>query len=40
MTASVGFLAIIISVATAIAAVFPIILLVLWLNDWKRKKIW
>lgn len=40
MTASVGFLTVVISIAVAVTIVSPLILLGLWFKDWKSKKIW
>ena len=40
MTASVELLSILIISAIAIAAVSPIVLLVLWLNDWMKEQLW
>jgi hypothetical protein len=40
MIASVGFLSAIVVIAVAITVLSPIILLLLWVKDWKGKKIW
>lgn len=40
MNASAGLLSILILGAIAIAAVAPIVLLVLWLNDWMKDQLW
>lgn len=40
MTASIGFLSVVISIAVAVTIVSPLILLILWFKDWKSKKIW
>ena len=40
MTASVQLLTILILAAIAIAAVSPIVLLVLWVKDWIKGQIW
>ena len=40
MTASVQLLTILILAATAIAAVSPSVLLVLWVKDWIKGQIW
>jgi hypothetical protein len=40
MTISVSSLALLVSVATLVTALAPIILMMLWLNDWIRGRIW
>lgn len=40
MTLSAGALTAIIYIATAITAAAPLLLLVLWLRDLRRRKIW
>lgn len=40
MTASVSFLSVVVSIAVAVTIVSPIILLYLWVKDWKSDKIW
>ncbi|MGD8783848.1 MAG: hypothetical protein PVF28_05450 [Thioalkalispiraceae bacterium] len=40
MIASVGFLSVIVLIAVAMTVVTPIILLLLWVKDWKSKEIW
>lgn len=40
MTASVEFLSILIGTATGLAALAPILLLVLWVRDARRGELW
>lgn len=40
MTASVEFLTLIVSVAVAVSAVTPFILIYLWIKDWKKQQLW
>ena len=40
MTASVGFLSFVISIAVVMTIVSPIILLIMWFKDWKSNKLW
>ena len=40
MTASVGFLTVLIGVATALVALSPLILLLLWARDARKGDLW
>jgi hypothetical protein len=40
MTASVGFLTVLIGGATALAALAPLILFLLWLRDARKGRLW
>jgi len=40
MTASLGFLSILVSVAVFVTAVSSIVLIVLLIRDWKGKSLW
>jgi len=40
MTVSVELLSVLILGAIVVAAVSPIVLLVLWLNDWMKDQLW
>jgi len=40
MTASSGFLTALVILATIVATVSPVVLLVLWVRDWRRGRLW
>lgn len=40
MTASAGFLALIVTIAVTISTVTPFILIYLWIRDWKKQQLW
>lgn len=40
MSVSVGFLSIMVTAALLLTILAPIVLLILWLRDWKRGQIW
>ncbi len=40
MTASLGFLSLLVSVAVFVTAVSPLILIILLIRDWKGKRLW
>lgn len=40
MIASVGLLSVMVTVATVLAAFTPLVLVVLWVRDWKRGQLW
>lgn len=40
MTVSVGFLTLMVSIALGVTAVAPIILMLLWLRDWRAGRLW
>lgn len=40
MTVSVGFLTIMVSVALGVTVVAPIVLMLLWLRDWRKGRLW
>lgn len=40
MIVSAGFLGILVSIALAVTIIAPIILIVLWINDWKKGQLW
>jgi hypothetical protein len=40
MTASVGFLQVLVTVATVAASVAPVVLVALWIRDLRGGKIW
>lgn len=40
MSVSVGFLTIMVSVALGVTLVAPIALMLLWLRDWRKGKLW
>lgn len=40
MTASVGLLSVLVTVATVFAALAPLVLAVMWVRDWKKGQLW
>lgn len=40
MIVSSGFLAIMISIALAVTIIAPIVLIILWIKDWKEGQLW
>ncbi|MDZ7660891.1 hypothetical protein [Thiohalophilus sp.] len=40
MTASVTFLAVVVTAAVAMSAVTPLILIYLWIRDWIKEQLW
>jgi len=40
MTASVEILALLVILAIAVTAVAPLILITLWIKDWKKGQLW
>lgn len=40
MTVSAGFLAVMVSIALGVTVVAPVVLLVLWLRDWRAGRLW
>lgn len=40
MIASSGFLSVLVTIALAVTIVSPIILIVLWIRDWKKGQLW
>jgi len=40
MTASISFLSILVGIALVMTIIAPLALLVLWLRDWKRGRLW
>lgn len=40
MTASVGFLTVLVTGATVVATLAPVVLLVLWIRDARRGRLW
>ena len=40
MTISVGLLGTLVTICLIIVAAAPVLLLILWLRDWKRKSLW
>lgn len=40
MTASVGLLSVMVTVATILAALALLVLAVLWIRDWKKGQLW
>lgn len=40
MTASVGFLTVLVTIATVVATLAPIVLIVLWIADMRGGRLW
>jgi len=40
MTASLGFLSTLVGIAVLITAISPLILIIIFIRDWKGKKLW
>ncbi len=40
MTVSVSFLTTMVTIALAVTLVSPFVLLILWLRDWRKGKLW
>lgn len=40
MTASIGFLEVLVTAATVLASLAPVVLLVLWWNDARKGRLW
>jgi hypothetical protein len=40
MIVSSGFLGIMVSIALAVTIIAPIILIILWIKDWKEGQLW
>ncbi|MFP4611709.1 MAG: hypothetical protein ACLFQT_11880 [Thiohalophilus sp.] len=40
MTASVTFLAFVVTIAVAVSTVTPLVLIYLWIRDWKKEQLW
>lgn len=40
MTVSVGFLQVMVGVALAVTLLAPLVLVILWLRDWRMGRLW
>jgi uncharacterized protein (DUF2062 family) len=40
MIVSSGFLSVMVSIALAVTIIAPILLIVLWISDWKKGQLW
>ncbi|MEJ2143350.1 MAG: hypothetical protein P8Y24_13565 [Gammaproteobacteria bacterium] len=40
MIASSGFISVMVSIALMVTIIAPIVLIILWLKDWKKGQLW